>query len=229
MGEKSGADILVEALCDLGVEVVFGYPGGAVLRSMTRCSGRTPTARGSSTSSSATNRRRRMRRKAMPARPASPASSSSLRPRRDQCGHRHHRCAARFDPDGRHHRPGSDRADRHRCVPGSRHGRHHAPLHQAQLSGEGPGEAGPDDPRGVPYRDQRPSRPRRRRHPQGRPGRDRALHQARPDPAQDVSSRASRRRRARSSRSSTCSPRRNARSSIPVAASSIRVRRRRSC
>jgi acetolactate synthase-1/2/3 large subunit len=29
--EKSGADILVEALCDLGVEVVFGYPGGAVL------------------------------------------------------------------------------------------------------------------------------------------------------------------------------------------------------
>ena len=31
MPEQSGADILVEALCDLGVEVVFGYPGGAVL------------------------------------------------------------------------------------------------------------------------------------------------------------------------------------------------------
>ena len=31
MSEKSGADILVEALCDLGVEVIFGYPGGAVL------------------------------------------------------------------------------------------------------------------------------------------------------------------------------------------------------
>ena len=29
--EKSGADILIEALCDLGVDVVFGYPGGAVL------------------------------------------------------------------------------------------------------------------------------------------------------------------------------------------------------
>src|SRR6187455_134694 len=29
--EKSGADILIEALTDLGVEVVFGYPGGAVL------------------------------------------------------------------------------------------------------------------------------------------------------------------------------------------------------
>jgi len=31
VAEKSGADILVDALCDLGVEVVFGYPGGAVL------------------------------------------------------------------------------------------------------------------------------------------------------------------------------------------------------
>ncbi|AJP74467.1 acetolactate synthase 3 large subunit [Sphingomonas hengshuiensis] len=31
MTEKSGADILIEALSDLGVEVIFGYPGGAVL------------------------------------------------------------------------------------------------------------------------------------------------------------------------------------------------------
>jgi len=31
MTDKSGADILVEALADLGVELVFGYPGGAVL------------------------------------------------------------------------------------------------------------------------------------------------------------------------------------------------------
>jgi acetolactate synthase-1/2/3 large subunit len=29
--ELSGADILIEALSDLGVEIVFGYPGGAVL------------------------------------------------------------------------------------------------------------------------------------------------------------------------------------------------------
>lgn len=31
MAELSGADILVQALTDLGVEVIFGYPGGAVL------------------------------------------------------------------------------------------------------------------------------------------------------------------------------------------------------
>ncbi len=31
MAEQSGAEILLEALTDLGVEVIFGYPGGAVL------------------------------------------------------------------------------------------------------------------------------------------------------------------------------------------------------
>lgn len=31
MAERSGAEILVDCLVDLGVEVVFGYPGGAVL------------------------------------------------------------------------------------------------------------------------------------------------------------------------------------------------------
>ena len=29
--ERTGADILIETLTDLGVEIVFGYPGGAVL------------------------------------------------------------------------------------------------------------------------------------------------------------------------------------------------------
>ena len=29
--EMSGADIVVEALVDLGVDTIFGYPGGAVL------------------------------------------------------------------------------------------------------------------------------------------------------------------------------------------------------
>src|SRR3546814_16202545 len=31
VAERSGADILIEALADLGVAIVFGYPGGAVL------------------------------------------------------------------------------------------------------------------------------------------------------------------------------------------------------
>ena len=31
MTEMSGADMVVQALVDLGVDTVFGYPGGAVL------------------------------------------------------------------------------------------------------------------------------------------------------------------------------------------------------
>ena len=31
MGERSGAEILIESLVAQGVELVFGYPGGAVL------------------------------------------------------------------------------------------------------------------------------------------------------------------------------------------------------
>ena len=112
------------------------------------------------------------------------------RPGRDQRRHRHHRRADGFDPDGRHHRSGADRADRHGCVSGSGHRRHHPPLHQAQLSGEGPRQAGRNHPRGVSYRHQRPPRPGGGRHPQGRAGRDREIYPARPDPAQDLSPRA---------------------------------------
>ena len=62
----TGADLLVKALIDEEVEVVFGYPGGAVFRSTIRSSSRTSFA----TSSSAMSRRRCMPPRAMPARPA---------------------------------------------------------------------------------------------------------------------------------------------------------------
>ena len=42
-----------------------------------------------------------------------------------------------LDPDGRHHRPGADRGDRHRRLPGVRHRRHHPLGHQAQRAGDG--------------------------------------------------------------------------------------------
>ena len=149
MPELSGADILVEALCDLGVEVVFGYPGGAVLpiydamfRSKPdQAHPRPPRTGGDPRRGGLCPLDRQARRRAR-----------HLRPRRDQRGHRHHRRADGLDPDGRHHRPGADRADRHRRLPGGGHGRHHPPLLQAQLSGEGPGQARRRHPRGVPHR-----------------------------------------------------------------------------
>ena len=100
-------------------------------------------------------------------------------------------------------------ADRQRRLPGSRHLRHHALLHQAQLPGQEPRGPAADHPRGVLHRLQRPSRPGAGGHPQGRlpgpgplhaghlhsPARLQGLHRRphRPDPprrADDLGSRA---------------------------------------
>ena len=105
-----------------------------------------------------------------------------------------------FDPAGRHHRPGADPPDRHRRLPGMRHHRHHPPLHQAQLPGEdasttcrasctrpstSPPPAGParwsiDIPKDVQFAKRRLQRARRGEPAQdlspadqGRPGQDR--------------------------------------------------------
>jgi hypothetical protein len=65
----TGAEMVIRALHDQGVEHIFGYPGGAVLPiydalfTRTRCG----------TCSSGTSRGRFTQRKVMPARPASPA------------------------------------------------------------------------------------------------------------------------------------------------------------
>ena len=71
MTEMTGAEMVIEALADQGVEHIFGYPGGAVLpiydalfQSRTR----------SATSWCATSRARCTPPKAMPARPARSAA-----------------------------------------------------------------------------------------------------------------------------------------------------------
>ena len=70
-----------------------------------------------------------------------------------------------------------------------------------------------------------PPRPGRGRHPQGRPGRDRALARRPAAIAHKTLSPAGRRpTRTRSTRRSRCSPRPSGRSSTPAAASSIRAR-----
>ena len=61
-----------------------------------------------------------------------------------------------------------DPSDRHRRVPGMRHGRHHPALHQAQLAGEGRERSAARAARGLPDRDHGPSRPGGGRHSQGR-------------------------------------------------------------
>ena len=111
-----------------------------------------------------------------------------VRPRRHQRGHRPHRRAVRFHSRRLLHRPGADASDRLGRVPGVRHGRHHALVHQAQLSREERRRPRPRAARGVLRRAHRPARPGRRRHPQGRAVRDRQLRRPVEHQAQDLQS-----------------------------------------
>ena len=58
--------------------------------------------------------------------------------------------------------------DRRRRLPGSGRGRHHAPVRQAQLPGEGRQGPRDDDQEGVLHRHHRPARPGAGGHPEGR-------------------------------------------------------------
>ena len=131
--QMTGAEMVIQALLDQGVEHIFGYPGGAVLPIYDAMfqqdklqhilvrheQGAVHAAEGYARSTGKVGVR-----------------AGDLGSGRDQCGDRPHRRADGFDPAGLHHRPGADASDRQRRVPGMRHGRHHAALHQAQLSGE---------------------------------------------------------------------------------------------
>ena len=69
-----------------------------------------------------------------------------------------------LDPDGRHHRPGAVPRDRHRRVPGVRHGRHHPPVTKHNVLISDAQDIPRDRPRGVPHRHDRPPRPGADRH-----------------------------------------------------------------
>ena len=115
-----------------------------------------------------------------------------LRARRDQRRHRPHRRADGFHSRRVHHRPGADAPDRQRRLPGVRHGRHHASLHQAQLAGEERRRSVARAARGVLRRPHRPPGPRRGRRSQGRAVRHRHLHRPQGRHATRPISRASR-------------------------------------
>ena len=89
--------------------------------------------------------------------------------------------------------------DRQRRVPGMRHGRHHPAVHQIQLSREKHRRPAARAARGVPYRRQRPARPGRGRYSEGY-----SVRQGRPTSGRRNSSTAAigRRSRATSTRSS---------------------------
>ncbi len=155
--QMTGAEMVVQALQDQGVEHIFGYPGGAVLPIYDALfhqekvqhilvrheQGAVHAAEGYARSSGKVGVRAR-----------------HLRPRRDQRRHRPHRRDDGFHPAGLHHRAGADASHRLRRVPGVRHGRHHAPLHQAQLPREAHRGPAAHPARGLLRRVERPARAR---------------------------------------------------------------------
>ena len=163
--QMTGAEMVMRALADQGVEHIFGYPGGAVLPIYDELfqqekvkhilvrheQGAGHAAEGYARSTG---------------KPGVVLVTSG--PGRDQHGDAADRRADGFDPARLHHRPGADASDRQRRLSGMRHGRHHAPLHQAQLAGAGRERPLARPARGVLRRDDRPARAGRGRHPEGR-------------------------------------------------------------
>ena len=129
-----GADIVIKALVDQGVDVVFGYPGGAVLPIYDFA---VQAERAAPHPGAPGGRRGACRRRLCPLHRQGRRRAGDLRPRRDQRGDRPDRRADGFGADRLPHRAGADAPDRQRRVPGSRHDRHHPALHQAQLPGQG--------------------------------------------------------------------------------------------
>ena len=155
--QMTGANMVVQALIDHGVTDIFGYPGGSVLPiydeiiqqdAMRHILVRHEQGAGHAAEGYA----RSTGRPGVVLVTSGPGATNMVTPLTD--------ALMDFRPDGVHHRPGADPPHRQRRLSGSRHGRHHAPLHQAQL-------AGPRRQRSRP----RPARSLLRRHP--RPARAR--------------------------------------------------------
>ena len=154
--QMTGAEMVVQALRDQGVDTVFGYPGGAVLpiydALFQQNDIRHILVRHEQAATHAAEGYARSTGKPgvvlVTSGPGATNAVTGLDRRADG-----------LDPDRRPHRPGRDLPDRQRRLPGGRHRRHHPALHQAQLAGEGHGQARRDHPRGLPHRDLRPPRP----------------------------------------------------------------------
>ena len=162
MKKLTGAQIVIESLIAEGVDVIFGYPGGAILPTYDALldskikhvlvrheQGATHMAEGYARVSG---------RPGVVMVTSGPGATNTVTGIAD----------AYMDstPMVVHLGPGSDHDDRQRRFPGSRFRRHHAPLHQAQLPGQGRQGHRAHHQGSILYRGQRTSRSGRRRSAQ---------------------------------------------------------------
>ena len=172
----TGAEMVIEALADQGVEHLFGYPGGAVLPiydAMFQQENRLQhilVRHEQGAVHAAEGYARSTGKVGVMLVTSGPGATNAVTGLTD----------ALMDsiPLVVHHRPGADASDRQRRLPGMRHGRHHAALHQAQLPGEERQRSPARAARGVPHRRARPAGAGRGRHPEGHPVRQGHLFEA---------------------------------------------------
>ena len=161
----TGAEMVIRALKDQGVTHIFGYPGGAVLPiydALFEAEGITHVLvrHEQGAAHAAEGYARSTGKPGVVLVTSGPGATNAVTGLTD----------ALMDsiPLVVHHRPGAHPSDRHRRLPGMRHGRHHPALHQAQLAGEGRERSVAHPARGLPDRHHRPARPGGGRHSQGR-------------------------------------------------------------
>ena len=178
--EMTGAEMVIQALADQGVKHIFGYPGGAVLPIYDALfqqkdvrhilvrheQGAVHAAEGYARSTGKVG---------CVLVTSGPGATNAVTGLTD--------ALMRLHSARRHHRPGADASDRQRRLPGMRHRRHHAALHQAQLPGEAHRRPAARAARGVPHRRQRPAGAGGGRYSEGHPVRQRQLFQAQGIPA----------------------------------------------
>ena len=130
----TGSQILCRALLEQGVDLLFGYPGGAIMpfyHALPEYPGAAPRAGAPRAGRGARGRRLRPRER------AAGRVRGDVGARRHQPGDRPRHGAHGQHAGGRHHRPGAARDDRPGRLPGDRHHRHHPADHQAQPPGRG--------------------------------------------------------------------------------------------
>nr|WP_272214173.1 thiamine pyrophosphate-binding protein [Marinicella sp. W31]MDC2877356.1 thiamine pyrophosphate-binding protein [Marinicella sp. W31] len=123
----TGAEIVLQALKENGVEHIFGYPGGAVLPIYDEIFQQDDIAHvlvrhEQGAGHAAEGYARSTGKVGVMLVTSGPGATNAVTPLQD--------ALMDLDSAGLHFRPGSDRADRFRRFPGMRHRRHYPPVHQ---------------------------------------------------------------------------------------------------
>ena len=137
----TGSQIVCRALEDEGVDTVFGYPGGAVIPLYDALPGagfhHVLVRFEQWAALAAEGYARATGKPGVCLATSGPGATNLVTGLAD--------AHAGLGADRGHHRAGDPTADRPRCLPGSRHHRHHAAGHEAQLPGEPHSGYGADD------------------------------------------------------------------------------------